>query len=124
MIARVIKTNEMVEVRQANPGGEYFIDSHNNPYKVDELDFAETANVENSPRMFGDDEQMNNFAAFMQDQNEKLYKSNESLYYRKLKGDVLLKLIENFSHRDSLVSYLPCLVDAAHEAVERLKLFD
>lgn len=124
MIARIIRTNEMVEVRQVKAGDAYFIDKDNNPYKVDELDFREIPRASGVPKVFGDDEQMNGFAAFMQSQNEQLRTDNKASYYRQLKGDVFLALIDNYSHRDLLVPDLPHLVDAAHEAVEKLKHLD
>lgn len=39
MKAKIIATNDIIEVHQVKPGDIYFLDDNNNPYRCNELDF-------------------------------------------------------------------------------------
>lgn len=116
MKARIIATNDIVDVKQAHTGAEYFLDAYNNPYKVGELDF----NVKQDTHDFGEQSMMDGMLAFLNDN-----KSNMAdAYYRELRGEVLLALInfcndhsESMNH-DEMVE----LADWAHDIVQQLKL--
>lgn len=114
--AKIAKTNSIIEVKQAAEGSEWFIDKDDNSYNIEELDFTNIAQ----------DEQDSFNSTFMntllkgfdiKEQEAQRAKVAEREYWRKLRGDIFLTLLNKYKDDTTRI---PDLIDSTDYALTAL----